>query len=542
MAAIANSKPSPISEKPAGKAVALLAVLLVAVAAAVMSACAVWLSFNQGWTLYYGDAESHLNIARRIIDSRTPGYGQIGTVWLPLPHLLLLPFVARDDLWRSGLAGAIPSALCFVLAVTFLFAAARLAFKSSAAAAAATALFALNPNVLYLQSTPMTEPVFFAALAALLYFTARFRRAQSLWSVAGAGVAAIAGSLTRYEGWFVIPFTAMYFLIAAQRRRIRAALVFGIIASLGPLAWLTYNWWLFRDPLEFYWGPYSAKAIQGSAPYPGNGDWKTALIYFGWAARACAGAPLFFAGALGVLAACWKRAFWPVSLLLLPAAFYVWSIHSSGNPIFLPNLEPHSYYNSRYGLALLPLLAFCAASIAAVPAKPVLRIALSVALIAIASAPWLMDRRPEAWITWKESDTNSSARRHWTAEATQFFERWWRPGAGIFTSFGDYTAVYRKAGIPLRATLTGDNGLPWTAATLRPDLFLWEQWAMVMGGDPVQTAINRSRRRGPKYDLMRRIITKGAPVIEIYERRTAPATLPPIVDENSLPQSPRREE
>ena len=74
MAAIANSKPSPISEKPAGKAVALLAVLLVAVAAAVMSACAVWLSFNQGWTLYYGDAESHLNIARRIIDSRTPGY------------------------------------------------------------------------------------------------------------------------------------------------------------------------------------------------------------------------------------------------------------------------------------------------------------------------------------------------------------------------------------------------------------------------------------------------------------------------------------
>jgi hypothetical protein len=538
MAAIANSKPSPISEK----AVRLLTVALVAVAAAVLSACAVWLSFHQGWTLYYGDAESHLNIARRIIDSRTPGYGQIGTAWLPLPHLLLLPFVARNDLWQSGLAGAIPSAVCFVLAVTFVFAAARRVFKSSAAAATGTALFALNPNVLYLQSTPMNEPIFFAAFAALLYFTVRFRSTQSLWSVAGAGVAAIAGSLTRYEGWFVIPFTAIYFLVAAQRRRIRAALLFGILASLGPLAWLTYNWWLFRDPLEFYWGPYSAKAIQGSAPYPGNGDWKTALIYFGWAARACAGAPLFFAGALGVLAAFWKRAFWPVSLLLLPAVFYIWSIHSSGNPIFLPNLEPHSYYNSRYGLALLPLLGFCAASMAAVPVKPVLRIAVSFILIAVASAPWLMDRRPEAWITWKESDTNSSARRHWTAAAAEFFERWWRPGAGVFTSFGDYTGVYRKAGIPLRATLTGDNGLPWTAATLRPDLFLWEQWAMVMGGDPVQTAINRSRRRGPNYDLMRRIITKGAPVIEIYERRTAPATLPPIVDENSLPQSARREE
>ena len=39
----------------------------------------------------------------------------------------------------------------------------------------ATALFALNPNLLYLQTTPMTEPPFFAALMALLYFSVRFR-------------------------------------------------------------------------------------------------------------------------------------------------------------------------------------------------------------------------------------------------------------------------------------------------------------------------------------------------------------------------------
>ncbi len=71
---------------------------------------------RSGWTLYYGDAEAHLNIARRILDSRTPGYDQIGTSWLPLPHLLALAFVRDDRLWRSGLAGAIPSSACFVLA------------------------------------------------------------------------------------------------------------------------------------------------------------------------------------------------------------------------------------------------------------------------------------------------------------------------------------------------------------------------------------------------------------------------------------------
>ena len=54
--------------------------------------------YRYGHTLYYGDAVAHLNIARRIVDSRTPGLDQIGTVWLPLPHMLTLPFAGNDFL------------------------------------------------------------------------------------------------------------------------------------------------------------------------------------------------------------------------------------------------------------------------------------------------------------------------------------------------------------------------------------------------------------------------------------------------------------
>src|SRR5207249_8271382 len=49
-----------------------------------LSLAAVLLSASQGWLLYYGDAEAHLDIARRLVDSQTPGYDQIGTGWLPL--------------------------------------------------------------------------------------------------------------------------------------------------------------------------------------------------------------------------------------------------------------------------------------------------------------------------------------------------------------------------------------------------------------------------------------------------------------------------
>src|SRR5487761_1908745 len=101
--------------------------------AAISAAAVGWCAFH-GYTLYYGDAEAHLNIARRVLDSRTPGPEQLGTVWLPLPHVLMLPFVAREQWWRSGIAGAIPSAVGFVMAGAFLYAAARRLYASSAAA------------------------------------------------------------------------------------------------------------------------------------------------------------------------------------------------------------------------------------------------------------------------------------------------------------------------------------------------------------------------------------------------------------------------
>src|SRR4051812_47249104 len=74
-----------------------------------------WLCFARGWTLYWGDAEAHLNIARSVFDSRNPGYDQLGTVWLPVPHALMLLLARVDTLWRTGLAGVLPNVFCFAL-------------------------------------------------------------------------------------------------------------------------------------------------------------------------------------------------------------------------------------------------------------------------------------------------------------------------------------------------------------------------------------------------------------------------------------------
>jgi len=465
----------------------------------------------RGWLLYYGDAEAHLNIARRIIDSQTPGYDQVGTVWLPLPHWLVLPFVRVDSWWRSGIAGAIPSAACLVTAGTFLFAAARRLWNSTAAAVAAAALFALNPNLLYIHAVPMSEPAFFAAFMALFYFTTRFRQTQRYRFAAAAGLAACAGTLARYHMWFLIPFVALYIAITAKNR-VAAAVLFIVLAALGPLFWLAHNWWLTGDPLDFYRGPYATFAIQGNADYPGKGEWVRAAIQFRTAAVLCAGPALRWIAAAGILAALWKRAFWPLAFLVLPGIFSIWSVHSSATPIFVPTLWPNSYYNSRYGLALLPLAVVAAAALVSAAPRRIQALAAGAVVVA-ASVPWLLDTRPGNWVVFEEARVNSEARRAWTRQAAEYLASRYVPGSGIITSFGDLTGIFRESGIPLRETFTGDNGLAWDAAVTRPELFLWQEWAVAMRGDPVDRAVQRAG-----YTLENSIMIKGAPQIAIYRR------------------------
>src|ERR1700739_733073 len=109
--------------------------------------------------LNYGDAVAHLHIARRVIDSHRPGLSQLGSVWLPLPHLLMIPFAAVFAWWRSGLAGLIPSALAWIASGGGLYRRPG-HWLRPARAPLALASFARTPNLISLQPTAMTEPLF----------------------------------------------------------------------------------------------------------------------------------------------------------------------------------------------------------------------------------------------------------------------------------------------------------------------------------------------------------------------------------------------
>ncbi len=438
-------------------------------------------------------------------------------VWLPLPHWLMLPFVRVDGWWRSGLAGAFPSAACFIAAGMFLFGAVGRMFDSTPAAAAATALFALNPNVLYLQSIPMTESLFFAALTALLYCSVRFRQTQGWPALVGAGIAACAGTLARYEAWFLIPFAAAYFLYTAREHRWRAAVLFSILAGFGPLYWLAHNWWLSGGVMASFTGPYSAKAQMGTAAYPGKHDWRMAFLYYRTGAQLCSGAWLVWLALAGAAASLAKRVFWPLALLALPGVFYVWAIYRSNTFIYVPTLWPFTYDAVRYAMAVYPLLAVAPAALVAI-APPRARVAVAALVVAAGAGWWLAHPDAKNWAVWEEARINSASRRAFIAEAAQYLAPRYRRGSGIFTSFGDLTGIYRQAGIPLRETFTQDIGVPWLATVRRPELFLWQEWAVALAGDDVHQALGRAAQHGIEYTLEKLILVKDAPAVEIYRR------------------------
>src|SRR5947209_19160166 len=93
----------------------------VASLAAVVSLLSFLYYFQRGEILLYGDAVAHINIARRVFDSQTPGLLQLGTVWLPLPHLLMVSLIVNKWMWQAGVGGSLPSMIAFVFGVVGIF-------------------------------------------------------------------------------------------------------------------------------------------------------------------------------------------------------------------------------------------------------------------------------------------------------------------------------------------------------------------------------------------------------------------------------------
>ncbi len=219
--------------------------------------------------LYFGDAVSHIVRAREFFDSQRPGFHNIGTVWLPLPHLFLIPFVAIDALFYSGIAGSVVGIPCLVGTSILLFLIVRNITGSPRIALFSGCLFGLNPNVIYMALTPMTELISIFLITLSGYLLLRWLQDDDeYWLWACAAIVALA-SLCRYEAWFLVPFISPVIIVRrrllwhrSDRRGVVRSIIIAALCWTGIAFWICWNKFEYGDPFKFAHWTYSA--TQGS--------------------------------------------------------------------------------------------------------------------------------------------------------------------------------------------------------------------------------------------------------------------------------------
>jgi hypothetical protein len=448
---------------------------------AVSIAATLW-SWHDGAMLNYGDAVAHLHIARRVFDSHRPGFTQLGSVWLPFPHLLLIPFVAVYSWWANGIAGMIPSSLAYLAGCAGVYRLARHWLRPSSAAVALT-FFATNPNLLYMQTTPMTEPLFLCEMIWLSVWLVEWRESLNnnpprasrlLCCIAAILVAAI---FTRYDGW-ALAFLAWTSIGIVQLRisslRSRAFWITTAVVIAAPIAWCVYNAVIFGDWLDFIRGPYSATAIEmrtaapGWPPHPGwHNPWVSFLFFIKAAEMDAAAADwgntllaFALAGTGWAVLTTKRRAFLWTLLLWLPVPFYAYSVAFGSVPIFLPVWWPHSWYNTRYGMELLPAFALGLGFIAQFtlaaarefkPRLPKYAAGILFTLIAL-NAAIVFHEQP---LTYVEGIKNVDSRRPFEKQIPPVLRSLLadRPSGIILMDTSVFPQLVALTGIPLRQTI-----------------------------------------------------------------------------------------
>lgn len=351
--------------------------------AIILSFSSWYITYRLGLSTAYNDAMSHLNLSRLIIDNIEPGISQIGGVWLPLTHLLPLVLIWNDWAWHSGFAGSIFSMAAYIVSVWAIFDLIFILTKNRLASLLGSAVFALNLNMLYLQSTPLTEPIFLAFfILSSLYFTKWIIGSHTPYLLL-IGLFGFLQVLTRYDGWFVVICEALLILaneLLARKRPVDEVIgklfVFGSPIVFGISSWLLWNFLIFEDPLFFLYGPYSAHAQQSyidqSSTLITKGNIFVSSLAYWYAALNNLGIFVVLISFAGLLFFLMKftnlqfhKRFLIISFLSTPILFNILALYFGFSILNLPELnwnpsnDPGArWFNVRYGIFALPLSAF----------------------------------------------------------------------------------------------------------------------------------------------------------------------------------------
>ena len=185
----------------------------------------------------------------------------------------MLPLIWDNTWYYDGFAGSITSMIAFVAMAVLMY---RLVCDLTGrkfAGVIAAAVLVSNANMLYMQSTPMTEALLYFFITAMIFCVQRWAATGRYQYLILGGLASLLGTLTRYESWPVLACLILAVILIARQRasqmapRLRRAsildhsIIYLTITGLGIGAWLLWNLVIFKNPLYFQDGQFGRPSL-----------------------------------------------------------------------------------------------------------------------------------------------------------------------------------------------------------------------------------------------------------------------------------------
>lgn len=445
---------------------------------------------RRGLTSAFNDARSRELIARRVLMSRTPGLAQLGTTWPPLLYLFMLPTIWNKTLFDSGLAGSLPSMLAYVIAALYMYRTARLVTSSRAAGWVTAAVLMLNPSLLYMQTTAMSETGSLAAFAVAIFYGLRAAQTLHAADVVRCAAAVAAGTLIRYDNWLLAFALLPLLMYVAWRRRDRAlaeawGLLYTLLAFAGCGAWVIYNWVIFHDPiLAFFYGQASHTYFPGAtaAELPARNHPLFAFETYGLTVAKTVGWVIVPAALLGLLVFAWRARLKPTLIVayltLIPFVFYCVVLYKGVNQVNLPELGSGGYYNIRFGLAMVPAVALFVGVLTTIGPR-IVRRALVVAALGVATLSAVGGVALTTPFVLREA-LASEHDVHLTESDAAWLSAHYEGGPILFTYVGDPSPMFyliTKHNFSDTTFVTDANGQQFARAVARPER--WVNWIIL---------------------------------------------------------------
>lgn len=474
--------------------------------------------FHNGLGLAYNDARSHLDIGRRVVEGLKTGVAQLGSVWLPLNHVLMIPLVWSDTMWHSGFAGAFWNMISFVGTGILVFKFLQKLGVGLLGRYIAVAVFIFNINILYLQSTAMTELLLLFTMTAGCYYLMCWSIDDKLVDIIRAAFWIMLSTLTRYDGWFLLIFASAIITFNVFRKKgyketEGKVILFLTLGALGIAMWFFWNLLIFKDPLYFAFGPYSAHAQQlqlqeaNNLPTKGNIFLSTkiylyALLYNSYTLPVILGIIGFITfwlnkkNKLEVKTAAFA--------LTAPLFFNIVALIFGFSVLYVQGISGNTWFNARYGIMLAPTIAIFIGYLV-YKAKDFKLLVIGLLAFVLLFAFLNQDA-----VTIDDAKVGSSQKN--VTEVANWLNKNARDPGFILVSAASHDAIIFSSGLPMSKFIHEGTGIYWESAIANPQL--WARWIVLRTYD-INDQTYRLLKDNPEFQVYH--LVDSYPFADIYE-------------------------